>query len=139
MNDDHDLNKAEQSCSRSLERVDAALSHLKSAKSWGTFDIFGGGFLTGYFKTNKIQKAEKEIEQLHAELRKLGQISDEIRYALDGFEALSNLQKTLDLGLDDVYTNWKNQEQIKRNINLLEELQENLIELAGRLIFKNTL
>lgn len=133
MTDNNGLNAAEQICARALQRVDAALAHLKSAKSWGAFDLWGGGFLTSYFKTNKIGKAEKEIECLHEELRKLNDTSDEVRYALEGFEALSSLQKTLDIGLDDIYTNWKNQEQVKRNITLLEELRGNLSELEGKL------
>ena len=133
----NELIEAEQICNHALEKVEAALAQLKSAKSWGTFDLWGGGFLTSYFKTNKIEKAEKEIGLLHEELRKLNDTSDEIRYALDGFEALSSLQKTLDIGLDDIYTNWKNQEQIKRNISLLEELHENLIDLEKNLILKH--
>lgn len=133
----NELIEAEHICVRALEKVKKALAHLKSAKSWGTFDMFGGGFLTSYFKTNKIEKAEKEIEQLHGELRKLNETSDDIRYALDGFEALTSLQKTLDIGLDDIYTNWKNQEQIKQNIKLLEELKDNLIELEKDLMSKH--
>lgn len=133
MTDNNELDEAGQICERALQRVDAALAHLKSAKSWGVFDLWGGGFLTSYFKTNKIGKAEKEIEFLHEELRKLKDTSDEVRYALDGFEALTSLQKTLDIGLDDIYTNWKNQEQVKRNIALLEELRANLSELEETL------
>lgn len=133
MTDNDELNEAEKICDNALKRVDAALAHLKSAKSWGAFDLWGGGFLTSYFKTKKIGKAEKEIECLHEELRKLNDTSDEVRYALDGFEALTSLQKTLDIGLDDIYTNWKNQEQVKRNIILLEELHGNLSELEEKL------
>ena len=135
--DNNELIEAEHICDRALLKVETALAHLKSAKSWGTFDMFGGGFLTSYFKTNKIEKAEKEIEQLHRELRKLNETSDDIRYALDGFEALTSLQKTLDIGLDDIYTNWKNQEHIKQNIKLLEELKDSLIELEKDLISKH--
>lgn len=94
--------------------------------------------MTSYFKTNKIDKAEKEIECLHEELRKLNDTSDEVRYALDGFESLTSLQKTLDIGLDDIYTNWKNQEQVKRNITLLEELRGNLNALRKELSSKHT-
>lgn len=133
----HELIEAEQICAHALQRVDAALAHLKSAKSWGTFDLWGGGLLTSYFKTNKIEKAEKEIGLLHDELRKLNDSSEEIRYALDGFEALTSLQKTLDIGLDDIYTNWKNQEQVKRNISLLEELHGNLNDLKKELSSKH--
>ena len=129
--------EAEKVCSRALEKVEAALTHLKSAKSWGTFDLWGGGFLTSYFKTNKIEKAETEIELLHEELRKLNDFSEEIRYVLDDFEALTRLQKTLDIGLDDIYTNWKNQEQIKRNISLMDELHGNLNDLKNDLSSKH--
>lgn len=136
MNND-ELIEAEKICGRALEKVEAALTHLKSAKRWGTFDLWGGGFLTSYFKTKKIEKAEVEIGLLHEALRKLNDSSEEVRYALDGFETLTNLQKTLDIGLDDIYTNWKNQAQVKRNISLLEALHGNLIDLEKDLSSKH--
>ena len=137
MNDNQELYEAEQLCDRALEKVEAALKHLKSAKIWGTFDLWDGGFLTSYFKTKKVEKAEKEIGLLHEELRKLNDTPDEVRCALNRFEALTGLQKTLDIGLDDIYTNWKNQEQVKRNISLLEELHGNLIDLEKYLSSKH--
>ena len=121
--------EVKQIIERALSRIEEALKHMNSAKSWGSFDLWGGGFVSSYFKTSKVKRAEVEIDLLQDELSKLNIYSDDIIDVLDAYESMTTLQQTLDIGLDDIYTNWKSLEQIKRNIEFLEELQESLVDL----------
>ena len=48
---------------RALSSLYAAQDKLKSARGWGIFDMFGGGFIADMIKHSKMQDASKSMEE----------------------------------------------------------------------------
>lgn len=65
---------------RALISLRRAKADLDSARTWGIFDIFGGGFLSTAIKHGKMSDASSEIEQakwdLHNFSRELNDVTD---------------------------------------------------------------
>lgn len=60
-----------------IDAADNALHHLKSARTyldkagtWGLFDIFGGGLISGVMKHSRMADAEREIDNARYALQK---------------------------------------------------------------------
>ena len=48
---------------RALSSLYVAQDKLKSARGWGIFDLFGGGFIADMIKHSKMQEASKSMEE----------------------------------------------------------------------------
>ena len=54
---------------RALQSLRAAQDRLNSARSWGIFDMLGGGFITGMIKHSKLNDAASYMEAAKIDLR----------------------------------------------------------------------
>lgn len=54
---------------RALQSLYATREKLGSAKNWGLFDLFGGGFITDMIKHSKMNDAESLMEQAKWDLQ----------------------------------------------------------------------
>ena len=72
MNDQEyrELQEAIQAADDALYHLQSARKYLNSAGNWGLLDIFGGGFISGIVKHDKMSDAEFEIEQTREALQK---------------------------------------------------------------------
>ncbi|MCI8639174.1 MAG: hypothetical protein HFG41_08545 [Coprococcus sp.] len=58
---------------RALGSLRAAQEDLNSAKNWGIWDMFGGGFITTMLKHSKMDDAKQNMEQARYDLRAFSQ------------------------------------------------------------------
>lgn len=97
---------------RSLDRVYDA---LKSAKNWGTFDMLGGGMLSGLVKHGKIDKAQAEINKTQYLIKKfhreLNDIGGEVNLSIE----ISSFLKFADLFFDSFFTDMFVQSKIQES------------------------
>lgn len=76
---------------RALTSLRAAQEKLNSARSWGIFDMFGGGFFTDLMKHSRIDDAARYIESAKYDLavfqRELRDVSihTDLRVEVGGF------------------------------------------------------
>lgn len=54
---------------RALLSLRAAQENLNSAKNWGLWDMFGGGFISTMVKNSKMDSAKQNMEQAKYDLR----------------------------------------------------------------------
>ena len=59
---------------RALNSLRAAQSDLNSAKSWGLWDMFGGGFFSTMIKRSKMDAAKQNMDQAKYELQNFSHI-----------------------------------------------------------------
>lgn len=93
---------------RAGERVNASLNqacdHLKSASSWGTFDIVGGGLITDIAKHSKIDDARSSLAKAQRELRafrtELADVSMNISISID----IGSFTTFADYVFDDIFS-----------------------------------
>lgn len=69
----YDLEKEKQEAidagNRALRSLREAQGNLNSAKNWGIWDMFGGGFISTMAKHSKMDRAKQNMEQARYDLR----------------------------------------------------------------------
>ena len=68
-NQEVELEEAIESGTTALRTLSDVLSNLNSAKDWSHLDILGGKFLVDFAKHEKMEVAQKNIEQLQIQLQ----------------------------------------------------------------------
>lgn len=99
-----------------------AIDHLGGARSWGTFDMFGGGLIATMAKHSRIDKARLHAERAQQHLRRfareledVAEQGSELRVELDGFLRFA------DYFFDGLLFDWLVQRRI---VEALERVQE---------------
>ena len=74
---------------RALNSLRTAQNDLNSAKSWGLWDMFGGGFFSTMIKRSKMDAAKQNMDQAKYELQNFSrELRDVLSFAdwfFDGF------------------------------------------------------
>lgn len=113
-----------------LRLISDAKKELESARSWGMFDIFAGGFITSTIKQNKVGKAQnimKEIDLNLIDFRK--EIYD---LNLDVME-ITGIEKALDIFCDNIFVDLFIQGKIKENLFTLDNLEIKIKRIMAKL------
>lgn len=99
-----------------------AIDHLGGARSWGRFDMFGGGLIATMAKHSRIDKARLHAERAQQHLRRfareledVAEQGSELRVELDGFLRFA------DYFFDGLLFDWLVQRRI---VEALERVQE---------------
>lgn len=64
-----EMNEAIQAGERALSSLRTAQHQLNSARSWGIFDMFGGGLFSSAIKHSKINDASRYMEDAKRDLQ----------------------------------------------------------------------
>jgi hypothetical protein len=86
-----EMNEAVKAGEQALQSLYEAKKKLESAKQWGWFDLFGGGFLSNVMKHSRMQDAAALMEQAKFDLCKFQrelkdiQLSVNLGMEVDGF------------------------------------------------------
>lgn len=66
---------------RALNSLRAAQNNLNSAKNWGLWDMFGGGFISTMVKHSKMDQAKENMEQAKYDLRNFSRELNDVNMA----------------------------------------------------------
>lgn len=66
---------------RALKSLRNAQDNLNSAKNWGLWDRFGGGFISTMAKHSKMDRAKQNMEQARYDLRNFGRELNDVNIA----------------------------------------------------------
>lgn len=94
---------------------------LKSAQTWGLFDIIGGGFFSSLIKHDKIDRAEYEIRQVQSGLIRLQKELGDINVTLDAHLNISSFDRFLDIVFDNIFSDWMTQSKIRDSLKQVEQ------------------
>ncbi len=101
-----------------LESIKEALS---KARNWGTWDIFGGGFISDMVKHSNLDKAEDNMQQLRYLLnkytRELKDINMHISINLD----ISDMLRFADFFFDNIFSDMMVQSKINRALEQVDK------------------
>lgn len=111
---------------RAITALDRAESALSGARSFGIWDMFGGGFLSGMLKHSKMNEAQRELARFKKELADV-QMTGIINIRFDG------LVKFVDLFCDNVLIDMMVQSRIKDMQNNLKETRRQVADTVSRL------
>lgn len=83
VNDRKEIMEAIDAGERALNSLYAAQDRLDSAKGWGLFDLFGGGFFSGMMKHSKMEDASRCMEEAKHHLKMFQKELSDIHLSLD--------------------------------------------------------
>lgn len=129
-----EIEEAVQAADEALEHLYRARDLLHSARNWGAFDIFAGGFISSLVKRGKMSGAQDELDDARGALARL---SRELR-DIDGVGGLdlagSGLSFAADVFFDNAFFDLYVQGQIddaryhvNRAIKQVEDVRSQLL------------
>ncbi|MDO5411706.1 MAG: hypothetical protein Q4F21_14885 [Lachnospiraceae bacterium] len=116
-----------------VQALNRAESALEGARSFGLWDMFGGGFISGMMKHSKMNDAQYELENAQRELARFKkelsdvQMTGTINIRFDG------LVKFVDLFCDNVLVDMMVQSKIKDMLNHLRDTRAQVEQTIRRL------
>lgn len=97
---------------RALSSLRNAQNELSSAKNWGLFDMFGGGFVSTLVKHGKMDNAKRYMEQAKYDLnsfcRELRDVNMSVNLNIDTHDFLT----FADFFFDGLVADWLVQDRI---------------------------
>ena len=134
----YDLDKEKKEAiaagNRALNSLRAAQENLSSAKNWGLWDMFGGGFISTMVKHSKMDRAKQDMEQAKYDLRNFSRELNDVNLSLHLDLETGDFLSFADWFFDGFVVDWMVQdrinqagrqvtEAIRRVENILRQLQ----------------
>ncbi|MGG7176899.1 hypothetical protein ACQPU1_04850 [Clostridium paraputrificum] len=107
---------------------------LDSAKSWGTYDMIGGGVMSSIVKHDKLDTARKELNKLGYSIGRLNmELSDiDMVLAIDDLTFDSSTY-AFDVFFDNIFTDMSVQDKIKDSLSKIRRLENRVNNLINQL------
>ncbi len=114
-----------------VRELDAALEHLGSARSWGTFDMLGGGLIATMCKHGGIDRAQPHIERAQQHLRRFERELRDVdgeqnAIALD----ITQFLRMADYFFDGLIVDWMVQSRIVKAIERAAETRRTVRQVV---------
>lgn len=128
-----ELEQAKRAAERVLSLIDQATQQLQSAKSWGFWDILGGGFFSSLMKRNKIGEANHILNLLQEALQDLSSELRDVQMFLPKGPSNQFSDAVFDVWFDNIFTDFRVQGEIKETLKDLNDLQRDISAVHDRL------
>ncbi len=89
---------------------------LKSARNWGFYDMFGGGFFSSLIKHGKIDKAEALLRTVGYKLDELQKELSDVSIGLGPAVNISGFDRFMDIAFDNIISDWMVQSKIHNSL-----------------------
>lgn len=129
-----ELQEAIDAGNRAKGIADQVEGYLSEASSWGTFDIFGGGFLSDLAKHDNIEQAQKLIESLQVQLRRFNTELADINQRIDASPVvIDSFTRFADFFFDDIFSSIAVKNKIDASIGNLNQTRSQIERMLERL------
>ena len=106
---------------RALHSLRAAQDNLNSAKNWGLWDMFGGGFISTALKQSKMDAAKRNMEQAKYDLRNFSRELRDVSMSYNLNIETGDFLSFADWFFDGFIVDWMVQERINKARNQVAE------------------
>ena len=113
-------------CGRALSSLKKAIKSLESARSWGIWDILGGGFISTAVKHSRINDMRREIKDLEKEIRTLNTILSHVNLPSDMDIEISGFATFADYFFDGLIADLFVQGKIKDSLDKLRNTYDRI-------------
>lgn len=129
--------EAKAEADRCKNIISEAIDQLESAKSWGTYDMFGGGGLSSIIKHERIRDAKNKLQSLGYAVQKLNFELNDVNMSLanEGLDSLSD-DYLIDVFFDNIFTDWSVQDKIKDSLRKVNGLYKRVLKISDELEIK---
>lgn len=108
--------------------------YLSEASGWGTFDIWGGGFISDLAKHDNIDQAQKLIEALQVQLRRFNTELADVNQRIDATPVvIDSFTRFADFFFDDIFSSIAVKKKIDASIGSLNQTRTQIERMLERL------
>lgn len=136
INQRKEVNEALQAINTTLGYLLAAKDYLNSARSWGIFDMVGGGFFSTLIKHNKMNDAKICLTKAKNSVLQLKKELSDVNEHLNVDVKIGDFLSFADFFFDGVITDWLVQsrisdarKQVDQAILQLETIKKSLLSI----------
>lgn len=115
--------------------AESAQSHLSSAESWATYDVWAkGGIISHMVKYDHIDNAQADFNRLTSQIRDLNKELQDVGM-LNGVDdiGIEKGVRLFDFWFDNIFTDLNVREKIRRDIDAINQLRSEVGRLITRL------
>ncbi len=120
-------------CGRALSSFKKAIKSLESARSWGVWDILGGGFVSTAVKHSRINDMRREIKDLEREIRTLNTSLAHVNLPSNMDIEISGFATFADYFFDGLIADLFVQGRIKDSLNKLRNAYDRINKIRDAL------
>ncbi len=128
-----ELQEAIDAADRALEDLERAKKSLGSAKGWGLFDMFAGGFISSMIKHGSMDEAERYLEAAQESLREFGRELDDVDEMIDFSFNKTDLLTFVDFFADNFLVDFLMQGRIRDAEKNVDETIRKVTAIRNRL------
>lgn len=130
--EEKEINEAIEAGERVLDEINRVLKELDSANSMATWDMFTDSFFIDLMKYDKIDKAEKELAYLERALERYQKELKDVDLETSlAYEELSQMSRAFDIFFDNIFSDWNTRDTIRRNIAMLEDMNNEVDDVQN--------
>ena len=130
--EEKEINEAIEAGERVLDEINGVLKELDYANSMATWDMFTDSFFIDLMKYDKIDKAEKELAYLERALERYQKELKDVDLETSlAYEELSQMSRAFDIFFDNIFSDWNTRDTIRRNIAMLEDMNNEVDDVQN--------
>ncbi|QNM07075.1 hypothetical protein H9Q78_13115 [Qiania dongpingensis] len=114
---------------QALYSLKCAEDQLGSARGWGVWDMFGGGFFASLIKHSKIDDAREEIERAKLHLLKFQKELSDIQVPMEFKVEIGSFLTFADFFFDGLVADWMVQSRIQEAREQVEDARMRVEEI----------
>lgn len=130
---DKELREAIEAGESALTYLKSAAESLKSAENWGTWDLIGGGSISGIAKHIHIDKAKESVSDAQRKLSHFRSELADVKLIYDPSVDISDFAKFADIFFDGLFADWHMQSKIKASLESVERTSNQVNSVLLRL------
>ncbi|WKY43316.1 hypothetical protein Q5O14_11695 [Eubacteriaceae bacterium ES2] len=120
-NFDQERKEAIEAGKRALNSLESAKLNLDDAKSWGLWDMFGGGLISTWLKHSKMDKAKQNMEAAKSDLKNFGKELEDVNMSCNLNIETEDFLSFADWFFDGFFVDWMVQDRINNAVDQVGE------------------
>ena len=113
--------------------LDVIVERLQKAENWGSWDVWGGGFLAKSMKYSHLDGAQSEVHRAQQHLRAFGRELQDVGEKLQASLEIGDFMKFADWFFDGLIADWLVQNRIEASVKAAEVAAFRVRETLNRL------
>ena len=127
-----EIDEADAAGRDAYAQLDAAVDLLGDARSWSTWDTFGGGgLITDVMKYNRMDKASATLRKANVRLRRLRIELADVDLSGVPDVVVSDLLQTFDVWFDNIFSDWSVRSRIGEALAAATRARHDVQQVAG--------
>lgn len=130
---ERELEEAIAAGTTALRTTAEIMQTIESAKDWATFDLLGGGLLADFAKHDKLDDAQRMVENLQVQLQRFNKELSDVTIRAYLQVSIDGMLKFADFFFDGLLADAAVLDKIKQSLHQVEQTREDILTILRQL------